>query len=62
MKNILRAAGAAAALCSVASAAQATGTSPATVTPHQLTDATYTQNFNSLASTGGQVDRPLPAG
>lgn len=42
--------------------AQASGTSPATVTPQSLTQDGYSQNFNSLASTGGQVDRTLPTG
>ena len=45
-----------------ATGAQATGTTPATVTPQALTADGYAQNFNSLASTGGQVNRVLPTG
>jgi len=40
--------------------AHADGKSP--VTPYQLTDAEYAQDFNSLASIGGEVDRSLPTG
>lgn len=45
-----------------ATGAQATGTTPTTVTPQALTANGYSQNFNSLAATGGQVDRVLPTG
>ncbi|WP_443969552.1 PEPxxWA-CTERM sorting domain-containing protein [Sphingobium sp. CR28] len=59
-KGILALTGAIIALS--ATGAQANGTSPPTVTPQSLTTGGYSQNFNSLASTGGQVDRTLPTG
>jgi hypothetical protein len=60
MKRMSMLAAAVAALA--ATAAQASGTSPAAVTPQPLKATGYTQDFNTLASTGGQVERPLPTG
>lgn len=52
----------AASIALAATSAQANGTSPAAVTAQSLSTGSYAQNFNSLVSTGGQVDRSLPTG